>query len=406
MTKSKNKCLKCRQFIIQNCKNYNFPSRSDSESAFKKTLVSVEQKALNNANIDTFWGKKNAQYKTLQAAYVQRQLQSSVSFDVDESTLTALNQNSTRLSEKRRFDASEEESRKKTKVEKKKNEDKKKEDDKKIKDRNYVLDFMEINAVNAAELKIHKTKKNLSVEERLQMVGCQGQRGDIFTATCSYKQRRNGNRQYSVDLVFIRQGINKKNRKICSTQYSQSEIDFIIKFASVLVQNAFSSSKKSPLIEEVSKEYLTTRPDIIIICHEGIEVGCGEVKPPKKSKELIDTDRARIAEICKRQLYLRLKKSSCTKEHCAFGILIGEIGMMLELTKLEFDNGIYNYSILKTIEIPGRKKAYDSIEKTFESLYSFTQMIEQSLPSEKEKLSSLLFDQYSDILKPTIRFLK
>lgn len=45
--------------------------------------------------------------------------------------------------------------------------------------------------------------------------------------------------------------------------------------------------------------------------------------------------------------------------------------MELELTKLEFDNGKYNYSILKTIEIPERKKAYESIEKIFESLYSF-----------------------------------
>ena len=60
-----------------------------------------------------------------------------------------------------------------------------------------------------------------------------------------------------------------------------------------------------------------------MICYKGIEVGCGEVKPPKKSKELIDIDRARIAEICKRQLHLRLQISSSTKEHCTFGILVG-----------------------------------------------------------------------------------
>jgi hypothetical protein len=63
MTKSENKCLSCRQFIIQNCNNfnlvdfyeyYNFPSRSDAESAFKKALVSVERKA-----------KKNRQLKAL-----------------------------------------------------------------------------------------------------------------------------------------------------------------------------------------------------------------------------------------------------------------------------------------------------------------------------------------------------
>lgn len=50
-------------------------------------------------------------------------------------------------------------------------------------------------------------------------------------------------------------------------------------------------------------------------------MGYGKVKPPKKSKELIDIDRARIAEICKRQLHLHLQVSSFTKEHSTFGIL-------------------------------------------------------------------------------------
>lgn len=44
---------------------------------------------------------------------------------------------------------------------------------------------------------------------------------------------------------------------------------------------------------------------------------------------------------------------------------------MLELTKLELDHGKYTYSILKRIEIPGREKNYDAIEKIFESLHSF-----------------------------------
>ncbi|KAG1054172.1 hypothetical protein G6F43_003799 [Rhizopus delemar] len=148
-------------------------------------------------------------------------------------------------------------------------------------------------------------------------------------------------------------------------KYNQFEIDFIIKFGSVLVQNTFASSNEVSidwdtssfsLMDEVPKEYLTTRPDIIIICYKGIEVGCGEFKPPKKSKELIDIDRARIVEICKRQLHLRLQISSSTKEHCTFGILVG--GMVLEFTKLQFDNGQYNYSILKTVEIPERSKAF------------------------------------------------
>lgn len=48
------------------------------------------------------------------------------------------------------------------------------------------------------------------------------------------------------------------------------------------------------------------------------------------------------------------------------------IGMTLELTMLAFDEGQYNYSILKTIEIKGRKQVYEKIETVFESLYCFT----------------------------------
>ncbi|KAL0077462.1 hypothetical protein J3Q64DRAFT_1702855 [Phycomyces blakesleeanus] len=93
----------------------------------------------------------------------------------------------------------------------------------------------------------------------------------------------------------------------------------------MIIANILSTLDTSSfsLLEGVPKEYLTTRPDIIIICYERVEVGCGEVKPPKKSRDLIDIDRARIAEICKRQLHLRLQTSSSTKEHCTFGILVG-----------------------------------------------------------------------------------
>ncbi|CAO3641392.1 unnamed protein product [Mucor hiemalis] len=114
----------------------------------------------------------------------------------------------------------------------------------------------------------------------------------------------------------------RKTGRAVRYKYNQSEIDSIIKFASVLIQITFTSSKQISidcrdtssfsLLEEVPKEYRTTRPDIIMIYLEDIEVGCGEVKPPKKSKELVDIDRARIAEICKHQLHLCLQISSST----------------------------------------------------------------------------------------------
>lgn len=171
---------------------------------------------------------------------------------------------------------------------------------------------------------------------------------------------------------------NRKTGRAARHKHNQSEIDQnCLSFgASRKISIDWDTSSFS-LLEEVPKEYKTTRPDVIIICYEGVELGCGKVKPPKKCKELVDTDRARIAEICKRQLHLCLTSSKSPKEHCTFGVFVG--GLVLELTKLEFDNGDYNCSILKVFKclvvakckMPGRSEVHESIEQILEALYSF-----------------------------------
>jgi hypothetical protein len=56
-----------------------------------------------------------------------------------------------------------------------------------------------------------------------------------------------------------------------------------------------------------------------IACCEGIEA-----KPPGKTKELVDTERAQITEICKRQLHLRLQERKLKEEdQRTFGVLVG-----------------------------------------------------------------------------------
>ncbi|RCH88949.1 hypothetical protein CU097_005395 [Rhizopus azygosporus] len=130
--------------------------------------------------------------------------------------------------------------------------------------------------------------------------------------------------------------------------------------------------------------FKTDRPDIIIICCCGVEVGCGEVKPPGKGKALVDKNRARIAD--------------------TFGVLVA--GMSLELTKLQFNNDNYFYSVLKSIELPGRSQWYSNIEAYFETLFSFKVLIEQS-PGEEDNGNQLsIYDQCSGLLNPTARFLK
>ncbi|CEG77951.1 hypothetical protein RMATCC62417_12622 [Rhizopus microsporus] len=148
------------------------------------------------------------------------------------------------------------------------------------------------------------------------------------------------------------------------------------------------------------------RTDIIIICCCGVEVGCGEMKPPGKSMALVDKDGARIAELCKRQLHDRLKHATSAREQNTFGILVADV--LLELTKLQFNNGNYLYSVLKSIEIPKRKEWYRGIEAFFEACFSFKlqALIEQS-PGEGNDGNQLsIYDQCSGLLKPTARFLK
>ncbi|OAD71159.1 hypothetical protein PHYBLDRAFT_66549 [Phycomyces blakesleeanus NRRL 1555(-)] len=55
---------------------------------------------------------------------------------------------------------------------------------------------------------------------------------------------------------------------------------------------------------------------------------------------------------------------------------------------------------------PREEVLSQSVHAFFAGVETFLiQIIEQSLPSEEEKSSSLWFDQYSEVLKPTIRFL-
>ncbi|KAI8364909.1 hypothetical protein BD560DRAFT_332919, partial [Blakeslea trispora] len=211
----------------------------------------------------------------------------------------------------------------------------------------------EVNATNIDELTVYNTQKKLSLKERLALSSISitntARLPKYKLSASSYELVERWKKVFlqlphptnaeemaiantlSTLFLFNKESTRKAGRAV-KYRYHQSEIDFIIKFASVLVQNTFASSEQISidwdtssfcLMEDIPRTFVTTRPDIIMICHKGIEVGCGEVTPAKKAKELIEIDRARIAEICKRQLHLRLQVSSSPKEHCTFGILFG-----------------------------------------------------------------------------------
>ncbi|KAI9020150.1 hypothetical protein CLU79DRAFT_690578, partial [Phycomyces nitens] len=62
------------------------------------------------------------------------------------------------------------------------------------------------------------------------------------------------------------------------------------------------------------------RTDFVLVAN-GQEVGCGEIKFPGTTSQLSEEDRARIAEMLKRQLHVRIMKSKDPKEFVTFGMV-------------------------------------------------------------------------------------
>ncbi|KAG2236823.1 hypothetical protein INT48_007007 [Thamnidium elegans] len=112
----------------------------------------------------------------------------------------------------------------------------------------------------------------------------------------------------------------------------------------MVVSAIFQDTMPDALKESVK----SIRPDLAVICTKGVEVGCGELKLLGKAKKLIEIDKARIGT-----------KNDELKDH------------QLELTKLKFNNGEYEYSLLSTVEFFIRDKYYKDIEVALEALLSF-----------------------------------
>ncbi len=67
-------------------------------------------------------------------------------------------------------------------------------------------------------------------------------------------------------------------------------------------------------------------------------VGCGEIKPPGTTSQLVDEDRARTAEILKRQLHVRIMKSKDSKEFVTFGVVFNGFNIELYVMAFDFEN--------------------------------------------------------------------
>lgn len=74
--------------------------------------------------------------------------------------------------------------------------------------------------------------------------------------------------------------------------------------------------------KEIRPRYTAFRPDCIILAYSGIEVATIEVKPLNTNKKLVETDLCKVAEVCKRQLHLRMKVARKSKEFKTFGVVV------------------------------------------------------------------------------------
>ncbi|CAO3679529.1 hypothetical protein G6F70_001842 [Rhizopus microsporus] len=92
------------------------------------------------------------------------------------------------------------------------------------------------------------------------------------------------------------------------------------------------------------------RPDFIICTSDGIEVGCGEIKPPDTNSSDVEEDHCQVPEHLKKQLHKRLQVASEEKELATLGFII--FSEELELSKMEFKEGKYEYSIIKLLKLP------------------------------------------------------
>ncbi|KAI8887133.1 hypothetical protein K501DRAFT_176195, partial [Backusella circina FSU 941] len=137
----------------------------------------------------------------------------------------------------------------------------------------------------------------------------------------------------------------------------------------------------------------------------GQEVGCGETKPPGTNSQLVEEDRARTAEILKRQLYVRIMKSKDPKEFVTFGVVFNGFNIELYVMAFNFENTPpYQFYEIEKLKLPSSPELYTNIEEIIENLASFKTSIVSSLAEEADVTKPYIYHDYTHLFKPTIAF--
>lgn len=109
-----------------------------------------------------------------------------------------------------------------------------------------------------------------------------------------------------------------------------------------------------------------------MVANNGQEVGCGEIKPPDTTPQLVEEDRARTAETLKRQLHVRIMKSKDPKEFVTFGVVFN--GFSIELYVMAFEykkKPPYQFYEVEKLKLPSSPDLYTNMEETLENFTGF-----------------------------------
>lgn len=156
-------------------------------------------------------------------------------------------------------------------------------------------------------------------------------------------------------LSFTAKQIKKKAKLLTcslSKKFKNNEFNFTIKYVSLLFESVVCSSSLSLDWDVTANCYINcdievhfNRHDMIITTEDGTEIGTGEIKPFNTTDQLVEVDRSRVAESCKRQLHQRLLNARSEKELKTYGILINGKQIQLSILSLSSE-GEYNYHIV------------------------------------------------------------
>ncbi|KAL0088628.1 hypothetical protein J3Q64DRAFT_1340482 [Phycomyces blakesleeanus] len=197
-----------------------------------------------------------------------------------------------------------------------------------------------------------------------------------------------------------------------SQQERKSEIGFTIDHVSPLLKYIFPAKgvlsckwERSSTLQ-ASTACKKVRTDLILIAN-GQEVGCGEIKTPCPTSQLLEEDRSRIAETLKRQLHARIMKSKDVKEFFTFGIIFDGFNIELYMMIFDFQRTLpYQFYYVERVKLPTSFESYNNMEETIEYLLSFKNLILSSLAGEEDMHKPYAYHNFTRLFKPTIAFIK